>query len=235
MLTRRSLLAAPLVLAASKARASRPYDVALVLATDVSSSIKSDEYAVQKQGIVNALTHPNMDHLFDEGRRYLFNYMEWSGRSAQAFSGWQVLEKSDDALAFASMIHNWNRSSQEGETAIAAALRASYGALTEVRGRAVKSVIDLSFDGKDNANFVRGGGPAVGGAVTVRETADMLARGDVVVNGLVLAEREGAMDTGTLEDYFREYIAGPRSFSVLVPESRHFGAMFLRKLIEEVS
>ena len=235
MITRRSILAAPFVLAASSVRAERPYDVALVLATDVSHSIDSVEYEIQRKGIVNALTHPNMMTLLDQGRRYLFNYGEWSGRRSQAFSGWHRIESYDDALAFASVVHGWERSSRDGETAIAQALRAARSALSEVEGRAIKRVVDISFDGTDNATVGKIGDVRAGGTATVRETADVMAAEDIVINGLVLREREGPMTQTTLEDYFRQTIAGPRSFSVLVPTSDHFGAMFLRKLIEEVS
>lgn len=226
MISRRSLLAAPLVLAASRVRAERPYDVALVLATDVSSSILGHDYEIQKQGIVAGLTDRNMELLLAQGRRFLFSYMEWSGRDAQAVSGWHPIETFDDALAFAGVVHGWERSSREGETAIAHALRASHYALAEVKGQAIKRVVDLSFDGHDNAPPNAGGG-----AGAVRLTADVLAAEDIIVNGLIIPEAGGE----DLETYFRDRIAGPRSFSVTVPRPDAFAAMFLRKLIEEVS
>lgn len=223
-LTRRSLLAAPLVLASSRAFASRPYDVALVLATDVSHSITRDEYEVQRQGIVNALTHRNMLLLLEQGRRYVFQYLEWSGPWTHKLSGWHVIETIDDAMAFASVIYSWERSSREGITAIGEALKTAQAAFGDAPP-AIKHVIDLSFDGTDN----------YGKAEDLRLTSDAIAAAGTVINGLPLSEREGEGNPLTLEDYFRTYIAGPQSFSVLVPEPQHFGAMFLRKLLQEVS
>lgn len=232
MISRRSLLAAPLVLAAGRARASRPYDVALVLATDVSHSITPGNYRTQKDGIVYGLTHRNMELLFDQGRRYLMRYAEWSGRNAQAFTPWHRIETFDDALAFAGTVANFERSSYETETAIAQALRASAAALEEVRGQATKLVVDLSFDGKDNASSREVGGIRIGGEAATRLVAQALADRDIVVNGLIIPDSGKAE---TLEAYFRSVIAGPRSFSVTVPRPAEFGQMFLRKLLEEVS
>lgn len=224
MISRRSFLAAPFVLASSRAFASRPYDVALVLATDVSHSILDGEYEIQRQGIVSALTHRNMMLLLDQGRRYVFNYLEWSGPWAQAASGWHRIETVDDAMAFASVIYNWKRSSREGITALGEALKSAQAAFAEAPP-AIRHVIDVSFDGTDN----------YGSKTELRLTSDAIATAGTVINGLPIAEREGEGNPLTLEDYFRSYIAGPQSFSVLVPEVDHFGQMFLRKLLQEVS
>jgi hypothetical protein len=236
--TRRALLAAPFVVtAAAKLRAeTRPYDVALVLATDVSSSIDEAEHEIQLEGIVSALVHPDMMHLIDDGRRYLFNYMEWSAWHAQRFSGWVPIESHDDALAFASLVQSRPRASAARQTALGQALQAAHVAIAPVKDRAIERVIDIAVDGEDNyeANAFDRDRRARSQAV-MRLIADRLAADEVTVNGLVLTERESPMDDETLETYFESFIAGPRSFSVLVPEASHFGSMFLRKLLEEVS
>jgi hypothetical protein len=81
-----STLLLGLLLAAMHAAAQeQPVDLELVLAVDVSRSMDEDELALQRDGYVGALTHPEVIEAITSGitGRIAITYVEWAGENAQ--------------------------------------------------------------------------------------------------------------------------------------------------------
>lgn len=86
-------------------------DMVVVLAVDVSDSVDEDEYALQKQGIVDALLNDQFRDILEQCNDLgmAITYMEWSGhdvypnQSAQLV-GWTHLMNGKDILQFADKV-----------------------------------------------------------------------------------------------------------------------------------
>src|SRR5882757_7712276 len=88
--------ASPAAAQASSATPSAdlPVDLELVLAVDVSRSMDEDEQALQRDGYVDALTHPEVIAAITSGvnGRIAITYVEWAGATSQTvILPWRVI------------------------------------------------------------------------------------------------------------------------------------------------
>jgi hypothetical protein len=200
---------------ASPARA-----LALVLAVDVSESVSSERYYLQREGIARAFEAPQLINAIavtPAGVQALV--LEWSDPDKIATTvGWTRITDRDSAAAFAAAIRETQRTSR-GLTAIGAALLAAAAAFDELPEPAERRVIDISGDGM--ANF--GTPPAA--------ARDALVKQGITINGLVILSEEP-----WLEDYYRRnVIGGPSSFVIAAQDYESFADAMLRKLVIEVA
>ncbi|MGF7006522.1 DUF1194 domain-containing protein [Aminobacter sp. BE322] len=200
-------------------------DVELVLAVDVSRSMDSEEFALQRAGYVEALRHPDFVEAVLAGRyrRIAVTYFEWAGTvRPESTVPWQIVDGPASAAAFAARLEARPFGGYRG-TSISGAV--AHGA-DLLRNNAVESwrrVIDVSGDGPNNA------GPPV---TLARDAA--LAQG-IVINGLPILIRP----SGTVDDLDRYYaecvIGGSGSFVLPIRDIAEFATAIRRKLILEVS
>ena len=89
--------------------AAEPVDVELVLAVDISRSMDSEEFALQRAGYVAALRHPDFINAVRAGihGRIAITYFEWAGTvREETLVSWQVIDSAESADAFARMLEN---------------------------------------------------------------------------------------------------------------------------------
>src|SRR5690606_35586957 len=90
-----------------------PVSLELALLTDVSGSVDSNEYQLQKMGYVNAFRNSNVLDaiLASEGGGIAVSYYEWSGTNQFATKvGWTLINSAATAAAFADALEATTRS-----------------------------------------------------------------------------------------------------------------------------
>ena len=211
------------------AAAETPVDLELVLAVDVSGSMDEDEQALQREGYVAAVTHPEVLAAIRSGpyQRVALAYVEWAGPSAQAVTvPWTLVEDSASAQAFATALAEAPAAHVRG-TSISGALLFSAPLFDGNGFEGTRRAIDVSGDGPNNA-----GAPVV----PARDAA--LARG-LTINGLPIALKvAGAWSLAgpDLAAYYRDcVIGGPGAFVLPVSEPEQLAEAIRQKLILEIA
>ena len=99
-------------LSALPARAAEVVDLALILAVDVSRSIDSDEYRLQREGYARAFSDPRVINAIRSGshRRIAVQFIEWSTSDMQqVVVDWTVIGDEESAALFSAAIMNISR------------------------------------------------------------------------------------------------------------------------------
>lgn len=134
-------------LAAAPARAC---DTALILAIDVSNSIDNGEYAIQADGLAEALLDPLVVESLVSSRVALM-VIQWSGVGDQVISvPWRRIGSAADVRAVAEEARAMRRAIIMSNTAVGGLIRFARAQFADVPDCARK-VIDISGDGDDNA------------------------------------------------------------------------------------
>ena len=227
-----AIVAAP-VFAAPPARAEEQVDLLLVLAADVSRSIDTPKFQLQREGYAAAISDKRVLEAITAGRnrRIAISFVEWSGVSAQKLViPWTVVDGPDAARKFGDQLLELPRSFAE-RTSISGGIDFSVKLFDEAPFQAARKTIDVSGDGTNNS----------GRDVTLARD-DALAKG-ITINGLViLSDRPMAWNPehtnppGGLPNYFRDnVIGGPGAFVVVAEDFNSFGQAIVKKLIAEIA
>ena len=218
----------------SPARAAgETVDVALILAADVSRSIDSVEFRLQREGYAGAITSERVLKAVAAGRHgaIAVSFLEWSGPEEQKFViDWMVIRDGETAAPFAKILIEAERSFV-GRTSISAGIDVAMDYFNKSGVKAERRVIDISGDGTNNA------GRPIGEA---REAA--LAAG-VTINGLAIINEHPMPGfsahtqppEGLPEYYRRNVIGGPGAFLLVVRDFNTFGEALIDKLVNEIS
>jgi hypothetical protein len=221
-LLRATLAAMALTIAApGPLRAGTPVDLELVIAVDVSGSMDAGEFALQREGYVAAIRHPEFIDAVRSGRygRVALTYVEWSGVDHQSVVvPWRVLDDAVSANAFAEALAAQPPVIDRG-TSISAALLFATALFEENSFDGLRQVIDISGDGPNNY------GPPV---TTAREVA--VGRG-VVINGLPILIRPSPLFPAMDRYYTDCVIGGAGSFVLPVTATGEFAEAIRRKLV----
>jgi hypothetical protein len=218
--------------AASPAR-TEPVDLLLVLATDVSRSVDSQKFQLQREGYAAALADPRVIDAIQSGRRGRIGvlFLEWSGFGNQkVVIDWTVVDGPKAAQAFGDRLLESPRSFAD-RTSISGGIDAAVAQLARAPFEAQRRTIDVSGDGTNNA------GRDVGLA---RDEA--LALG-ISINGLVILSDtplpwnpEHTNPPGGLTKYYRDnVIGGPGSFALEAKDFNSFGEAIVKKMIAEIA
>ena len=123
----------------------------LMLSVDVSGSINSNEYALQKQGYIDAFNNPDVQNAIELLPYGLAVAIEtWSG-SVKDTSSWYKITTAAEAANFANVIASTlDQNSGSGSTDITEALESASSALINNDYYGDILVIDISGDGFDN-------------------------------------------------------------------------------------
>ena len=202
-----------------------PVDAELLLAVDVSGSMDAQEHAVQREGYLQAIVHPDFIAAVAAGfhGRIALSYMEWAGAGSQVIVvPWREVDSTESAQSFAVALAAHPIAPIRG-TSISGAI--SYGTtLFSGNGyEGVRRIIDISGDGPN-----RGGVPAT----AARDAA--LASG-FVINGLPIMIRPSVSPVSLDRYYWDCVTGGPGSFVIPVVEPGELAAAIRRKLILEVA
>ena len=199
-------------------------DTALIVSVDVSNSVDEHRYRLQMEGIAKALEDPEVLKAILNGPQggILFSMMTWADKPKLALP-WQRIASASDAAAAAAKVRALPR--QTGEfTCVSGMLRSiSDKVVPQIPARALRIVVDVSGDGKENCNPDEP--PA-----SVR---DELAASGVTVNGLPILEGD---EGPTLETWYQENVmGGPGSFILPANGFGDFGRAIRQKFMIEIS
>lgn len=214
---------------------SAPVDVALVLVSDVSTSVDAVEFALQKSGYVAAFSDPAVVAGLGAGAvgAIAVAYVEFAGEGdAATVVPWTVLRDAATARAFAEQVRAAARS-YYGRTSISGGLRRAIAELAAWGGGdAVRRVIDVCGDGTNNSGE------------DVAQARDAAVAAGATVNGLATINHRAqwpwaaireAVPGGLAQYYRSEVTGGPGSFVLVVDDRFGFDQAVRRKLLQEIA
>ena len=218
----------PLAGAAAKG-GTRPVDVELVLAVDISYSMDEEEQRLQREGYIEALQSEEFIKALKAGAngRIAVAYMEWaSSYDQRTVVNWTLIDSPQTARAFATQLAGapYRRASR---TSISGAID---GAMRLFEGNGydgARRVIDISGDGPNN-----------NGRPVTQAREDALGQG-VTINGLPLLIRPvrvAYMDIDNLDWYYEDcVIGGPGAFMIPVRGPEAFAEGTRTKLVLDIA
>jgi hypothetical protein len=208
-------------LGAAEPAMARSVDLALVLAVDVSGSVNTDRFELQRQGYAKAFMSREVIAAIGAGEHHAIavTLVEWSGAGHQRqMIGWTLIQDAASAEAFGSAIAEAPRAFADW-TSISGAIDYAVTLFNEADVSPQRRVIDVSGDGINNN----------GRAVT--DARDEAVRAGITINGLPILT-----EFPTLDAYYRDnVIGGPGAFAVAVNDFDGFGAAILSKLVREIA
>jgi hypothetical protein len=212
-------IAAFAFLGANAARAV-PVDLELALLVDVSGSVSTSEYDLQKNGYVSAFQNANIQSLIAGSPGGIaVTYIEWAGANDQSqLVGWSHLTDATSSNAFASAIAAAPRAFA-GSTAPGSAINYAVPLFSQNGYEGSRWVIDVSGDGSEND-----------GAVTATARDNALASGLDSINGLPILGSEANLDTW----YQNNIVGGTGAFLIAANSFADFQNAVAQKLYREI-
>ncbi len=227
------LICASVVLVPVTTPAAEQVDLLLILAADVSRSVDSAKFQLQREGYAAAISDPRVLDAIRSGRngRIALTFVEWSGVGAQrVVIDWTTIRDAESAKGFGDRLLEAPRSFAD-RTSISGAIEFAMGQFARASYDAPRRTIDISGDGTNNAGR---------DVVSVRDEA--LAQG-VTINGLVILSDtplawnpDHTNPPGGLDNYYRNNVAGgPGAFVQVAKDFNSFGQAIVKKMIAEVA
>lgn len=193
----------------------------MVLAIDCSYSVDAGEYDLQRKGIAYALQDPEIRAAVASGPNggIAISVVQWSSAQNQVLAlPWTLLNSPGALDAAAARIASLPRATQDGATSISSAIRFSMQVLNDSPYRAVRRIIDISGDGRNN------NGPPLN---PLREVAAVQG---ITINGLAILNEHP-----TLDYYFRQkIIAGFGAFVEKANSYPDYREAIRRKMLKEI-
>jgi len=231
----RTIAAALLVLLAGIGTTAQAEEVDLQLAliADVSRSVDTDEFHLQREGFATALTDPRVLSAIRSGAVGAIGvtFIEWSGDDEQkVVVDWTVIRDGESGAVVADQIRTAPRSFT-GRTSISAALDFTVKRFETSGLKSARKVIDVSGDGTNNA-----------GREIAAARDDAVAQG-FVINGLAIINLNPnfgfiahTQPPGGLPNYYRENVmGGSGSFVLQIDDFHSFADAMATKLLTEIS
>ena len=213
-----SALALALGIAAVPAHALTTVDLELALLIDVSGSVDTTEFNLQKQGYVNAFQDATIQASIASGHSLAVTVVYWSGAAEQQQAvGWTLVNSVASANSFASLIGATVRPFS-GSTGVGSALNFITPQFATNNFAGTRKVIDVSGDGAENV-----------GANTAAARNAALAAGVDQINGLPILGEVG------LEAWYNANVKGGAGAFVLAADSfADFDAAIKQKIGREI-
>ena len=213
--------------------AAEQVDLLLVLAADVSRSIDSEKFQLQREGYAAAITDPRVLEAIRSGRagRIGLSFVEWSGLTSQrVVIDWTAISDAEQAKSFADRLLEAPRSFAD-RTSISSAIEFAMVHLARAPFESARHTIDLSGDGTNNSGR------------EVTQARDAAVAQGVTINGLVILSEtplawnpDHTNPAGGLENYYRNnVIGGPGAFVMAAEGFNSFGRAIVKKMIAEVA
>jgi len=162
--------------AASPVRAAEPADLLLILAADVSRSVTSDKFKLQREGYAAAVADPRVLEAIASGRnhRIAVLFMEWANAGDQkVVIDWTMIDGPKTAQAFGDQLLEEPRS-MLGRTSISGGIDFAVTQFARAPFLSERQTIDVSGDGTNNAGR------------DVSKARDDALRLGIAINGLVI-------------------------------------------------
>ena len=226
-------LAAAMLAVETPAGAGEAVDLLLVLASDVSRSVDSVKFQLQRDGYAAAFSDPRVLEAIGSGKRgrIAVCFVEWSGSTAQkVVIDWTMIKDAESGRQFGDKLVEIPRSFAE-RTSISGGIDFSMAQFERSPYESARRTIDVSGDGTNNSGR------------DVRSARDEAVAKDVTINGLViLSERplswnpDHTHPPGGLANYYRDnVIGGPGAFVMVAENFQSFGKALIGKLIAEIA
>jgi len=202
-------------------------NLALVLAMDASSSVNSNEYALQMKGMASALLNQKVkEAILSMGGMYMAAF-EWNGRNNQKLLfNWTWLENEQQIFNIASRLATHERNSVSSPTAVGHAIAYASFLYPNLPEPCNRHVLDISGDGINNEGYSP--------AIAYRN----FNLNKVIVNGLVIQQTGVEHDKfyGELESYYNQQVIKRSGSFVIVADSfENFEDAMARKLLKEIT
>ena len=202
-----------------------PVALELALLVDTSGSVTAAEYALQRDGYMNAFLNATVQaNIATLTGGIAVLYMEWSGTGQQIVKqNWIHISNAAQATAFANTIGTFTQAFS-GSTAPGSALNFAtplFGTETGGAGNGFESarqVIDVSGDGAQNA-----------GANTLAARNAALAAGVDTINGLAILG-----EVGLAAFYQNNIVGGTNAFLEIAANFSDFQDAVIRKIGREI-
>ncbi len=221
-------IAALVALCSSAPAAPQQVDLKLVLAVDVSGSIDSEEFQLEREGTADAFADPEVLKAIQSGSlgRIAVAMLDFSSpQFDKVVIDWTVVKDKASALAFSEMVRNTPRTPGR-RTSVSSALELG-SLLLEASEKdilATRRVIDVTGDGPNND-----GNP-------MTEAHDKTVGQGIVVNGLPVMDEMANGYFPELDKYYAGCVTGGRgAFVVVVHSYKDYSAAMRHKLILEIS
>jgi hypothetical protein len=195
-------------------------DLALVFAIDCSFSVDAAEFRLQMQGLGRALQSAEVLNAIKAGpnQRIAVLAFEWSDKENQKIVlPWSVVASSEDLANVGAQLETMGRLLAEGGTAISNALDFAGQQMLNAPP-AVRRVIDVSFDGRNNNGRA------------VAPVRNRLVQQGITINALPITN-----EFPTLHIYAEsQVIGGSGAFVIKANSYQDYGEAILRKLVKEI-
>ena len=217
-----------LALCSSAPAAPQQVDLKLVLAVDVSGSIDSEEFQLEREGTADAFADPEVLKAIQGGSlgKIAVAMLDFSSpQFDKVILDWTVIKDKASAMAFADSIRNAPRTPGR-RTSVSSALELGSLLLesSEKDIVATRRVIDVTGDGPNND----------GNSMT--EAHDKTIAQGVIVNGLPVMDEMANGYFPELDKYYAGCVTGGRgAFVVVVHSYKDYSAAMRHKLILEIS
>lgn len=198
--------------------------LALVLALDVSSSVDAAEDALQRGGMVAALTAPEVAAaFFATDEPVALAVYEWSGRyNQEVVLDWTVIDSQLALVQAAETVAQSTRSHNDFPTAMGYALGFGAGMLARAPA-CLRHTLDMAGDGQNNEGF----GP--------EQAYRAFPFDGVTVNGLVVNAADFEGEVGLIAFYQSQVRYGPGSFVEIAEGFEDYERAMRRKLERELT
>jgi Protein of unknown function (DUF1194) len=227
------VFAASILVLATPSRAEESVDLLLVLASDVSRSVDTRKFQLQREGYAAALSNPRVVDAIRSGPhgRIAICFVEWSGVTSQKLViDWTIVSDAATARKIGDQLIELPRAFAD-RTSISAGIEFAMSQLERAPFRGVRRTIDVSGDGTNNS----------GRDVTLARD-EALAKG-VTINGLVILSDsplpwnpEHTNPPGGLDGYYRNNVIGGGGAFVMVAENHDsFGQAIVKKMVAEIA
>lgn len=199
-----------------------PVALELVLAIDVSGSIDTAEYNLQRQGYQNAFLDAGVQAnilSFAASGGIAVSVVQFSTSAATAI-GWTQLTTAGEIAAFANSIGTMGRLSS-GSTGIAGGMSAAIALINDATFTGTRKVIDVSGDGLEN----------VTSDAAVQAQRNAAAAGGIQVNGLAI---EGDFGPLGVTNYYVNNVITPGGLIYTATSFATFETAVIAKIGQEI-
>lgn len=219
MIRRALALAFGLWLVAAPAWA-RPVELELILAVDVSASVRAEEFDLQMHGYADAFRTPQVVEAIKAlGKDGIaVTMMQWANPDQrEVVVNWTRIYDEVSAEGFAKAVDDTPRLFDMGQTAMGHALEFCMSLFHGgFEGR--RKVIDVSGDGYSNRGVLPNG------------LRDQAVKRGITINGLAITTKERFLPGY----YQRNVIGGPGAFLVVANNYEEFASAIVAKLLREI-
>ena len=202
--------------------ASAQADVALVLAVDVSSSVNDERFALQRDGIVQALLSPPVLEAIAGGPQQTIELaiIEWSEEQSVLLD-WTMIRSRADLDQVVQVVHTKFRPKVGWKTDIGGGIAKAVALFDRAPLAASRRVIDVSGDGQQNC-----------GHISAEEARGAAIGQDITINGLPITSG----DEPDVDRWYEQHvIGGAGAFMIVANGHERFADAMRKKLALEIA